>query len=69
MRAVSPWLIPRNYRVEEALAAASDDNNLAPFEQLMAALQRPFVEDVAWARYAQPAPAQRAAGYQTFCGT
>ena len=69
MRAVSPWLIPRNYRVEEALAAASDDNNLAPFEQLLAALQRPFVEDAAWARYAQPAPAQRAAGYQTFCGT
>ena len=69
MRAVSPWLIPRNDQVEEALAAASDDNNLVPFEQLLAALQQPLVEDAALARYAQPAPAQRAAGYQTFCGT
>ena len=46
-RSVSPWLVPRNHRVEEALAAASDDNNLAPFEQLLAALQRPFFEDSA----------------------
>jgi len=69
MRAVSPWLIPRNHRVEEALAAASDNNNLAPFEHLLAALKRPFIEDAAWARYAQPASAQLTAAYQTFCGT
>ena len=49
MRAVSPWLIPRNDQVEEALAAASDDNNLVPFEQLLAALQQPLVEDAALA--------------------
>jgi uncharacterized protein YdiU (UPF0061 family) len=69
MRAVNPWLIPRNHRVEEALAAASEQGDLAPFRQLMAVLSRPFVEDVELARYAQPAPPELTAGYQTFCGT
>ena len=69
MRAVNPWIIPRNHRVEEALAAASAQGDLAPFEALLSALQRPFEEDPALARYAEPAPAQVTAAYQTFCGT
>ena len=69
MRRVNPWLIPRNHRVEEALAAASEDNDLAPFNRLLSALQRPYDEDPALARYAQPAPALLTAQYQTFCGT
>lgn len=68
MRRASPWIIPRNHRVEEALAAATD-GELAPFEQLLAALRRPFDADPALARYAEPAPAAATAGYQTFCGT
>ena len=69
MRQVNPWVIPRNHRVEEALAAASEHGDLAPFERLLAALRRPYDEDPAFARYAEPAPAQVSAGYQTFCGT
>ena len=69
MRDVNPWIIPRNHRVEEALAAASEHDDLVPFESLLAALRRPFEEDTALARYAQPAPAQVTAAYQTFCGT
>ncbi len=69
MRAVNPWLIPRNHRVEEALAAASEHGDLAPLRQLLAALRRPFDEDVSFSRYAEPAPAALTAGYQTFCGT
>lgn len=69
MRAVNPWLIPRNHRVEEALSAASEQDDLAPFERLMLALQRPFDEDPAATDLAQPAPAQLTAAYQTFCGT
>ncbi|MGZ5276701.1 MAG: protein adenylyltransferase SelO, partial [Caldimonas sp.] len=38
MRRVNPWVIPRNHRVEEALAAASDEGDLGPFEGLLAAL-------------------------------
>ena len=69
MRRVNPWLIPRNHRVEEALAAAMDSDDLAPFERLLAALQRPFDEDPALAQLAEPAPAAQTARYQTFCGT
>jgi uncharacterized protein YdiU (UPF0061 family) len=69
MRRVNPWLIPRNHRVEEALDAASDKGDLAPFEQLLNALQRPYDEDPANARYAEPAPGGFMAGFQTFCGT
>lgn len=69
MRRTSPWIIARNHRVEEALAAATNDGDLAPFEQLLDALRSPFVETPEFARYAEPAPAEVTAGYQTFCGT
>lgn len=68
MRGVSPWIIPRNHRVEEALEAATKDE-LGPFERLLAALRRPFDEAPEWAAYAEPAPAAATACYQTFCGT
>jgi uncharacterized protein YdiU (UPF0061 family) len=69
MRLANPWLIPRNHRVEEALAAASADGDLGPFEALLEALRTPFDEVAASARYAAPAPAEVTARYQTFCGT
>jgi serine/tyrosine/threonine adenylyltransferase len=55
--------------VEEALAAASDDGDLAPTEALLAALRDPFGDDPAHARFAEPATAEATAGYRTFCGT
>ncbi len=69
MRGVNPWLIPRNHRVEEALTAASDAGDLAPFEALLHALQRPFDEQPALARYAEPASGAFMAEFRTFCGT
>jgi uncharacterized protein YdiU (UPF0061 family) len=69
IRRVNPWIIPRNHRVEEALAAASDEGDLGPFEQLLNALQRPFDEDPARARYAEPASGEFMADFRTFCGT
>ena len=66
---MNPWLIPRNHRVEEALAAASEHDDLTLLERLLAALRRPYDEDPALAPYAEPAPAQVTAAYQTFCGT
>ena len=69
MRRVNPFVIARNHRVEEALAAASDDDDLAPFERLLAAVRQPYVENDAQAHFAQPAPAEVTACYQTFCGT
>jgi uncharacterized protein YdiU (UPF0061 family) len=69
MRAVNPWIIPRNHRVEEALAAASEHGDLGPFERLLAALRQPWTTDPALARYAEPAPRELTERYRTFCGT
>ena len=68
LRAANPRVIPRNHRVEEALAAATA-GDLAPFEALLAALRRPFDEAPELAPYAEPAPPALSAGYRTFCGT
>jgi len=69
LRAANPRVIPRNHRVEEALAAASDEGDLAPFERLLEAVRRPFDDDPALDPYAHPAPAEFTARYVTFCGT
>jgi uncharacterized protein YdiU (UPF0061 family) len=69
LRAVNPWIIPRNHQVEAALEAASQRGDLAPFDSLLAALCRPFDTAPELAPYAVPAPAEATACYQTFCGT
>ncbi|HSU45264.1 MAG TPA: YdiU family protein [Casimicrobiaceae bacterium] len=69
MRRVNPIVIARNHRVEEALAAASDRGDLAPFRRLLDALGRPYDEIDELAAYAEPAPAATTACYRTFCGT
>ena len=66
---VNPWVIPRNHLVEAALQAATEQDDLVPFQRLLAALRQPFASGSGQATYAQPAPPQFSAGYQTFCGT
>ena len=69
MRRVNPMIIARNHRVEEALAAASNDGDLGPFQRLLDALRRPYDDASELAAYAEPAPAAVTACYRTFCGT
>lgn len=69
MRRANPCYIPRNHLVEAALAAAVDQWDLAPFERLLAVLEQPFDEREADATFAEPAPPEVTAAYQTFCGT
>jgi uncharacterized protein YdiU (UPF0061 family) len=69
MYAQNPIIIPRNHRVEEALIAASDQGDLAPFNQLLEAIRQPYEEHAKRARYAEPAPFEVTEKYQTFCGT
>jgi serine/tyrosine/threonine adenylyltransferase len=69
MDAVNPIHIPRNHRVEEALDAATEALDLAPFEALLDAVTHPFEEHPGRAHAAQPAPPGAMAGYRTFCGT
>jgi uncharacterized protein YdiU (UPF0061 family) len=66
MRNVNPAVIPRNQRVEEALSAAEEHDDLAPLHQLLTALRSPFAE-AASPLYREP-PADECS-YRTFCGT
>lgn len=67
MRRVNPAFIPRNHRVEEAIAAALKDD-LAPFQRLNHVLEKPFEDQPEFAEYTLPArPEERVT--QTFCGT
>ncbi|QEP44322.1 YdiU family protein [Ectothiorhodospiraceae bacterium BW-2] len=68
IRQNNPWIIPRNHRVEEALAAATE-GDLAPFQRLLQAITHPYRDDKASAPYAEPAPEQFMQQFQTFCGT
>lgn len=69
MRSSNPIYIPRNHLVEEALAAATDNADLEPFERLLAVLSHPFEERPDLASYAQPAAEKFTDRYKTFCGT
>ncbi len=69
MKVANPWIIPRNHQVEAALDAAVDRQDPAPFQRLLAVLQSPFEATPENAAYAEPAPAEVTACYQTFCGT
>jgi uncharacterized protein YdiU (UPF0061 family) len=69
MHRVNPAYIPRNHRVEEALAAASQHGDLAPFDALLEVITHPFDERPGWESYAEPAPREVTARYKTFCGT
>jgi len=66
MDRVNPVYIPRNHRVEEALAQAAK-GDMEPFRQLVDAVSRPFDERPGLADYTGPAPA--GAPYVTYCGT
>ena len=67
MRAASPARIPRNHQVGRALAAAAQDD-MAPFEALLAALEQPFADDPRFAAY-EEAPRREERVTATFCGT
>jgi len=67
MDRVNPVYIPRNHKVEEALAAATA-GDLGPVHRLVEVLRRPYDERPGLEAFAAPAPAD-AGPYRTFCGT
>jgi len=67
MEAVNPALIPRNHRIEEAIAAAIY-NDFSFFHRLVEALANPYAEDPETADLrVPPTPDERVT--RTFCGT
>ena len=67
MRSVNPAVIPRNHRVEEALSAAEERDDLSVLHRLLEVLASPYEERPEMAQYRDP-PADEC-GYRTFCGT
>jgi uncharacterized protein YdiU (UPF0061 family) len=68
MRGVNPAFIPRNHRIEAVIQAAVNNDDYAPFEELLNVLSRPYEDQPQYAAYAEPPlPEQRV--LQTFCGT
>ena len=68
MRLANPLLIPRNHLVEAALIAATNRQDLQPFEDLVRVLARPYDDQTGMERYAVPATPEEAVT-ATFCGT
>jgi serine/tyrosine/threonine adenylyltransferase len=68
MRRANPAYIPRNHRVEAAIAAAVEHGDFGPFEEMLEVLSRPYEEQPGRdAHAAAPAPEERV--LRTFCGT
>ncbi len=68
MRAVNPAFIPRNHRIEAAIAAAQTRSDFSLFEELLKVLAAPFDDQTQFAHYADP-PKPDEVVQQTFCGT
>jgi uncharacterized protein YdiU (UPF0061 family) len=68
MQRVNPVYVPRNHLVEESLTAATE-GDLGPLGRLLEAVTAPYDERPGLERFAEPAPQDFGATYQTFCGT
>jgi serine/tyrosine/threonine adenylyltransferase len=68
MRTANAAYIPRNHRVEAALAAATEQADFGPFNEMLQVWSRPYEEQPGREAYlTAPLPAERV--LQTFCGT
>ncbi|MBD9527898.1 YdiU family protein [Paracoccus sp. PAR01] len=68
MARANPRRIPRNHRIEEAIAQARDSGDYSPFHLLDAALRDPFTDRPEWDKLALP-PQPDEVVQRTFCGT
>jgi len=67
MRQHNPAFIPRNRHVEEALAAATDGNDLSVLHRLLDVLATPYDHERDLPQFSTPRPSPPS--YRTFCGT
>lgn len=68
MKKNNPAVIPRNHRVEEALAAAWREGDYTVMERLLTVLSDPYAYSPEQEEYTA-LPSKSACPYQTFCGT
>ena len=68
MKANNPLIIPRNYKVEESIDAATNENNLKLIYNLLKYLKKPYENQSGISNY-QTVPVTNGDTYKTFCGT
>ena len=68
MKASNPLIIPRNYKVEESLEAATNSGNLKPLNLLLNYLKKPYTNQPGISDL-QILPKMNGKKYITFCGT
>ena len=68
MRETNPLVIPRNHLVEEALNAATENNDLTKVKELLKILKDPYKNKSNIDHY-QSTPIPRKERYKTYCGT
>jgi uncharacterized protein YdiU (UPF0061 family) len=68
MKSSNPAIIPRNYRVEEALEAAEKQEDYSRMEKFLKALSKPYAYSKDQEEYTK-LPEKANCAYQTFCGT
>ena len=59
MRGINPAFIPRNHRIEQAIAAAVEREDFAPFEEMLQVLSRPYEDQPRFAALRGRAAARR----------
>ena len=67
MRGHNPAVIPRNHKVEEALAAATAAHDYSAMHRLLDVLARPYDYEREPDGFTEPMPT--GLPYRTFCGT
>ena len=68
MKRNNPAVIPRNFRVEEALEAAEKQEDFSVMERLLEVLSEPYAYSDKQDEYSMP-PELTSCKYRTFCGT
>ena len=66
MRRHNPAVIPRNHKVEEALQAASGNDDFSVMQRLLEVLATPYDHDLDLPAFSTPGDSRT---YRTFCGT
>ena len=68
MQTVNPAFIPRNHRVEMAIAAVQYVGGVTPLDELLTVLAAPYDDQPEFTHYAAPPQAHEMV-CETFCGT
>jgi uncharacterized protein YdiU (UPF0061 family) len=68
MKKINPNIIPRNYRVEEVIKNAEENNDFSDLEKILEIIKNPYSNNQENSIFMK-APENINSDYRTFCGT